>query len=248
MNRKFFFPESEGRLWRWSLFLLALLHLAGCTTPPRQHDLLLAPYGLVEEDENSSWWACRFTIHRPEGQDTDFAVDLLLAHAVIGPTLRTMHEEMGYWRFHRRSADDEAGHRFSFMFYAPARTAAAVYGEVEQNPLLQNCLAGGMVESLDTDDRDVVQQTAIGDTSDQSWSDELKNNWPVYIMGVSALWLGLIDETLPSTVQTEDCRSVLAEYRDAAKAIDDIWRKEGGHALFHHLNAIFGYEPLLMRF
>ena len=33
-------------------------------------------------------------------------------------------------------------------------------------------------------------------------------------------------------------------YREVNEAITRSWQKEGRHALLHHLNAIFGYEPI----
>ncbi len=29
-------------------------------------------------------------------------------------------------------------------------------------------------------------------------------------------------------------------------AVDDMWRQEGRHAFLHHLNAVFGYQPLVI--
>jgi len=28
----------------------------------------------------------------------------------------------------------------------------------------------------------------------------------------------------------------------------DIWQEQGQHAMLHHLNAVYAYQPLLMRY
>ena len=67
-------------------------------------------------------------------------------------------------------------------------------------------------------------------------------------MGVSALWLGLIDDFLEVAVEeVDDPLVLLEEYRQVDARIAEIWRQEGQHALLHHLNAIFGYKPLTIR-
>ena len=69
----------------------------------------------------------------------------------------------------------------------------------------------------------------------------MQRAWPYFIMGVSKLWLELIrelgrDPDLPS--------QPLARYAALSERVDRHWREEGGHALLHHLNAMFGYREL----
>ena len=70
-------------------------------------------------------------------------------------------------------------------------------------------------------------------------------------MGVSQLWLELIREIGKKGEWPEE---PLTRYAGIEKALNELWRDEGGHAFFHHLSAVFGYEELavtrreLMRF
>ncbi len=201
----------------------------------------------VGEDKN--WWSCKFKISWPQERKADFTVDLLLAHAVAAPALLAHRLDIDYWRFHRRASEDEAGHQFSLFFFAGAETAASVYAQVDENRILKEALEDGLVEKRIIDDIGSPHQSHIGDTSDESWSQDLQNNWPLFIMGVSALWLGLIDDSFAGApADYADVDELLGQYAQAEEKIDEIWRKEGDHAFFHHLNAIFGYNPLLMRF
>ena len=45
----------------------------------------------------------------------------------------------------------------------------------------------------------------------------------------------------------EDFDKKLEQTYKAEKTINAMWYKEGQHAFFHHLSAVFGYEPLLIR-
>ena len=36
----------------------------------------------------------------------------------------------------------------------------------------------------------------------------------------------------------------LAFYKKVEESVTEAWKREGRHAYLHHLNAIFGYEPL----
>lgn len=103
--------------------------------------------------------------------------------------------------------------------------------------------------------RDVVDtcrgkrgQAALKVHSDPVWDERLEKTWPYFIMGVSAHWLALIDEVsreqgeVPAALEP-----MLDHYRAVQEEVNEIWRFQGRHAYLHHLNAIFGYEPLLIQ-
>jgi hypothetical protein len=113
---------------------------------------------------------------------------------------------------------------------------------------LQQALNEKIVEKIMFSDPAKPIRSKIESMSDPHWSQTLQRNWPSYIMGVCALWLGLIDDQMALvTTQNLHVSGLLELYREADTAITSMWRKEGQHALLHHLNAIFGYEPLLIR-
>ena len=66
-------------------------------------------------------------------------------------------------------------------------------------------------------------------------------------MGVSEMWLHMISEIVeqhPSEVRPRSLQDDLAFYKKVEESVTEAWKKEGRHAYLHHLNAIFGYEPL----
>lgn len=206
------------------------------------------PIEASSHPKNMSWWACKFKISWDSDTLADSGVDLLLAHAVVKPVLKAHANELILWRFHRRAVRDRIGHQFSFFFYTAPGVATEVMEELRQSDILNQALAENILEKIIFEDSARLDKPQIEDMSDPHWSLELQRNWPFYIMGVSALWLGLIDEEMADvTAMDSSLSGVLEQYRQADTAITSIWREEGQHAFLHHLNAIFGYEPLLIR-
>ena len=217
------------------------LFLAGCASQPTE--VSVEPAGISAEDEPVSWWYVRFRLHWPGGEDTLWYPDLLLADRVLRPILEKEREAIVLWRFHRRAARDEAGRRFSFIFRATPATAERVNARIAGNPWIARLHRRGILERVDFDDPGRPTRLHIGDTSDPAWSTEMQVAWPHFIMGVSQLWLELIREL---EKQGKWPVKPLARYAAIENAMNEHWHSEGGHALLHHLSAIFGYRELLV--
>jgi hypothetical protein len=56
--------------------------------------------------------------------------------------LEKFDNDIYLWRFYRRAARDEAGHQFSFMFYASSLTAYSIYQDLSNDILHLNALFG----------------------------------------------------------------------------------------------------------
>jgi len=231
---------------------LLLLGLAGCAAQP------VHPATTTGTHESSAftarrpyWWYVRFRLRWPEGEEPLWYPDLFIADQVIGPVLDAEQGCIALWRFHRRAARDAAGRQFSFIYYASPGMARKVNARIAANPWLARWQRKGIIETVMYDDPGKPRRHGIGDTSDKSWAPEMQRAWPYYIMGVSRLWLELIREYertghLPWSPE--------ARYAAINQKIDRLWRDEGGHALLHHLSAVFGYQKIavvrreLMRF
>ncbi len=193
------------------------------------------------------WWHYRFRIKWSEGTSPTWAIDLLLAHEVVKPCLDSYAERLLYWRFHRRAVRDASGHQFSFLFYTDPATARTINAMLQASSVLQQLKAQGLVTRIVVDDPDDPRRPGIEDTSDPKWSPTLQRHWPAYIMGVSRLWLGLIEDAVAA--RPADQRSgedALATYRAVEERMSTLWFKEGQHAFLHHLSAVFGYRELLI--
>ena len=224
------------------------LIFTGCATSTQGAPPGPSPAFVVSApDKDMSWWVYRFRIKWPAGTSPDWAVDLLLAHAVVKPKLEVFSERLAYWRFHRRAARDATGHQFSLLFYTDPATARNLYTALQASAVLKQVQAQGLVTGVVKDDPEHPLRPRVADTSDPHWSPTLQRHWPSYIMGVSMLWLGLIGDAVaelpPDQRSGED---LLAPYRAAEKRVSQVWYKEGQHAFLHHLSAVFGYRDLLI--
>ena len=233
-----------------TLGLVVVILLSACAPRKIHYPPAVAtsfPQDDSEGGAEASWWACRFKISWPPGAEPHLAVDVLLAHAVVRPVLRKHGKELSWWRFHRRAVRDKIGHQFSFLFYSDSIVSADIMEDIRQSNILQQALADKIVEKIAFDDPHKPTRPGIEATSDGRWSPELQRNWPSYIMGVSSLWLGLIDDIMEDVPAHDDnVPKLLEEYRQAEAAVTAVWHREGQHAFLHHLNAIFGYEPLMI--
>lgn len=226
-----------------------LLLASGCATKgqPGPTRVPTASTASVPSGE-MGWWYVRFRIPWPEDAPPRWHVDVLLAAEVLAPVIEEHRAELSLWRFHRRAARDASGHQFSFIFYALPLHASRIYASIGSNPLLRELEARGEILEVVFDDFGTVRKPNLEDTSDPNWSITLQRSWPYYIMGVSELWLLLVTQVAESQAPDppEDPAAMLDYYEKVDRTVQDFWRHEGGHALLHHLNAVFEYEPLLL--
>jgi hypothetical protein len=185
----------------------------------------------------------------PENADPAWHRDLLIAHLVVKPVLDRHAQEIALWRFHRRAARDDAGHQFSFIFFASAGTARGVFSGISSNPLLEQAYASGRAITVVCDDPSAVSRPAIADTSDPAWSAPLRRAWPYYLMGASQMWLDLVCRMARgehTTGAPPSFDELDERYAGTSADITALWQNEGRHAFLHHLNALFGYEPIVV--
>jgi hypothetical protein len=185
----------------------------------------------------------------PEDTDPAWHMDLLIAHRVVKPALDRHAQEIALWRFHRRAVRDEAGHQFSFIFYASTDTARRIFSGITVNPVLEQAEASGRVIAVVCDDPSAVLRRGIAATSDPDWPAPLRQAWPYYLMGASQMWLDLVDGMTRGNHATGAPLSfdeLDERYAATSAEITGLWQNEGRHAFLHHLNALFGYEPIII--
>ncbi len=229
----------------------ALLFLAACSPEVSiQRDAPTpAPAYTTLEESGKGWWRLYFRMAWDQEEQPDWHVDVLLADQILAPIIAHAEPRISLWRFHRRAAQDDHGHRFSFIFYADAETADIVNNGVERSQLVLQLMDSGVVEELRTAELDQAAAQNIGATSDPAWPEALRRGWPWFIMGVSQSWLRLIDEAKKAEPPPDrsSLENVLDYYRGVHQAVSTLWREHGQHAYLHHLNAVFGYQLLIIQ-
>tara|TARA_R110002049_G_scaffold134756_12_gene294325 strand:- start:2169 stop:2915 length:747 start_codon:yes stop_codon:yes gene_type:complete len=204
---------------------------------------------LDAEKTERYWWQARFRLEWPEGESPDFAAHLLIAEQVLLPVLIENQPDLPLWRFHRRAGRDGAGNQFSLIFYSDRATADRINEEITTDPITVWLLDNGLLDRVSFEQRSPEELARLELTSDPEWPIEIQRSWPYFIMGVSQTWLMLVQE-LSQQAQLEgevDYPALLQHYQSVDSRLNDEWRRYGQHAYLHHLNAVFGYQPLQIR-
>lgn len=248
------------RLWFSShrhsvIYLLPGLLLAGlisCSARPatlvERESRQEVPVAVTGEAAGLCWWYARFVTPLAADEEPRWVSDLMVADLVVEPVIQEYASSLALWRFHRRAVNDNGGHIFSFIFYADRPTAEQVFAALEKSPALARLQKQGFIGRYENDLLAENQRGTPGANSDPNWSKPLQEVWPAYIMGASVTWLGLINQHIDATDAADrDFTELVAAYEQVDAALGELWRKEGQHAFLHHLNALFGYEPMRLQ-
>jgi hypothetical protein len=195
------------------------------------------------------WWTVRFCIKWPQDSEPSWHIDLLLACEIISPVLEQYRKEIALWRFHRMASRQHGGHQFSFHLYATPMTAEEIFNAFRLNKLLKRMQHTGLISEIHYDATQQIGCPHIGDTSDHNWSASIQKTWPYFITGVSEMWLALVHEhaeTITGAKKRPSFNQLPIFYQQVNDAVTKTWREECGHALLHHLNALFGYTPVMI--
>ena len=233
-----------------AITVLAVTVLMGCASLNPSVSPVSVPAKEEGKISQNGWWYARFIMQWPQGKEPVWSIDPFLAHQVVAPVLNQYRNDIVLWRFHRRAARDGAGHQFSFVFYSSPDSARKVFAAFRADGRLSAMKDQGLIVREEYDDTDSISRPNIEDTSDRLWSSSIQKSWPYYIQGVSEMWLGLIEEVAGQTTGGKALSSLKEElslYEHVNATIEHMWREEGQHAFLHHLNAIFGYEPITIR-
>lgn len=227
--------------------LLGTWLLSACTVSTPKVVVNSTWQGVVDEDATPYWWYARFRFEWSAQQEPDWSLGVLVADQIVRPVLSAYPTQIDLWRVHRRAADDGAGHQFSFIFRATVSDAANIYQMIEASPWLVRLRDHQLLRRWSFDDLSHVRRKEIQATSDPSWSDDVQRSWPYFIQGVCQMWLALIDRDDKPTANAS-LEEWLTYYQARQEHVTQVFAQQGQHALLHHLNAIFGYQYLNMRF
>jgi hypothetical protein len=230
------------------ILILLMTVIAGCaaTRPAKLTERIAPPP--QEIASSSGWWSARFRIDWPAEEPVSWHLDLLVAHKIAAPALAQYKDAIDLWRFHRRAVRDDAGHQFSFIFYASAETAYQIFNMLRANEMLSEIKAAGMIIEDRYDNTDRIARPHIEDTSDPAWPPAIQKSWPYFIEGASRMWLNLISETIAGMPDSDRPMSIeekAEQYKKANTVISELWQKNGQHAFLHHLSALFGYRAII---
>jgi hypothetical protein len=218
-----------------------VLMLSGCATDlGKTSDIEALPQPSTTESASAPrWYYFRFRFSRTSAEDTERYLDLLVANEIVAEVLEEHRDDLVLWRFHRRWPDDATGHQFSWIVLTKPELVAVLDDKLQNTDAFDDLNSTGKLREYRVDLVRAEDPTALAATSDRAWSEALQREWPYFIEGASRMWLGLVQ----AEVERQD-GSLLDRYRAASEAVDGLWFEQANHALFHHLSALFGYQPV----
>jgi len=197
------------------------------------------------------WYELNFKINYPDIQNPKVWIDIFIIDKIVRDVLTAEKSKIVLWRIHRRWSVDQAGHQLTLSCFTKEQTANSIEKLIRGSGPFKILQANNLLaEDLKTVTGGENISDIADDKSTLDWLEELKQSWPYYINGCSEMFLCLI-EYLRDAAQADINENNISEIEKLYKEINNrlifIWQKNGSHAFFHHINAIFGYEPLLAR-
>jgi len=204
------------------------------------------------------WWDSVFKIDCSKPQDPHWHIDLSIAHKILLPVIQRHESNIEFWRFHRQ-VDSDQGPLFTFYFRSEFSVAKQIYTEIDQDKFLINLREDKHIERVVHQENEEEGKPNIEDNlplEDPKNTDnppiELRKSWPFYMMGVSGMWVNLIERIYTSDKfkdrELNSTQDILNVYREIDDIISDMWKKNGRHKLLHFLSAIFGYKEIDVTF
>jgi hypothetical protein len=234
---------------RLACMAAACFWMAACSTTihTNQYPAIAPEKSILGMDlQQLSWWQLRFKLNWPADESPDFSGHLLLAEQILLPVLLEHEEQLRLWRFHRRAGRDAAGHQFSLIFFTGKETAERIGREVNKNGLTVWLQEESMLEQTKLDPRGPDELGQLEGTSDQGWPVEIQRSWPWFIMGASQAWLMQVQQISleKDLAESMGYGELVEHYRKVAVSMNAQWRDYARHAYFHHLSALYGYQPV----
>jgi len=191
------------------------------------------------------WYSCNFSVSWDRGQKPKIWVDIFIIDTIVGKIISQKKSEIALWRIHRRWANDEHGHELTFDLtfdcFTNEEAAKAIESLIKDNMHFKILKEAGLL----TDGKELKISPKTNDiASDTGWPEPLKESWPYYINGCCEMFLSLIENIKGGKSVPHDINNAEKFYTEVNNEIIRIWQSFGCNAFFHHISAIFGYEPL----
>lgn len=197
----------------------------------------------------NKWYGFNFRIIRPENEKPRTWIDIFIIDKIIREVICKKKVDIQLWRIHRRWKNDGSGHEFTLDCFTKEQTANSIEKLIRESEpfkiLQENSLLADDLNKVPNGKN--IHDIAV-DESTRGWPMELKKSWPYYIQGCCEMLLYLIESLnnkIQNDVDKKDISKIESFYTELNNRLNIIWQHHGSHAFFHHLNAIFGYAPLL---
>lgn len=193
----------------------------------------------------ASWHLFRFRMKWTQDKEPSWWIDLYIIDRVIRNAVRAHRDQLETWRFHRMADPAAGGHVVTLLTYCDQGVASSIESSITASDVLADLMRSGLLSHYFLEEEDgKAARPGIEGTSDTHWPVEIQRSWPYFIQGVSEMLLQLVAEIGGATGLPEDPE---ARYKRIEAKMRTLWRDNGSHAFLHHINALFGYAPIVAR-
>lgn len=194
------------------------------------------------------WHNFCFRMNWPDNENPKWWLDLFVVDTLFREILLSHREKIGLWRFHRRAIKDKSGHQLTLLCDMTKEDSELINDVIKKSSTLKILNDNGYL-------REFLYEEGgknIENSSDKNWPIEIQKSWPYFIDGVSKMLLEMIEVIRSSVADVlglhpplEDQNDIEKLYIKVNERLISLWQSGGSHAFFHHINALFGYAPLL---
>ena len=199
---------------------------------------------IMTPNELISWHHLCFRFHVDD--EPRFFLDLAVIDLLLWPAMKARLVRPGLikqWRFHRRYEDDKTGHQLSLIVKTNPDVARTLFDNVHEQDYFKWMEDDGLIIETSFIDKGKRHRS---DVADPGWPRELQDSWGFFAQGASKFLAILVDNIVDGRFPT-GANEIVDLYCNVEVTLGDIWSRYGQHAFFHHISAMFGYMPLVIK-
>lgn len=186
----------------------------------------------MEENNNRKWFYPGVQFSHKGIEEFRF-YSFIIINRIFRPIIREKLTDIKYdhWRFHSRSDGTDANVKIIIYTDATNWDKLIRLDDKKLNGLPEDFPL--KIAFTDCKDQGETERSKeIGGSSTPDWPKPSQDTFPSYIQGVCECYISLIEQI--------DATIIYAQ-------VKSVWINYGWHAFYHHLGAIFQYEPTLFQ-
>jgi hypothetical protein len=175
-------------------------------------------------------------------------VDIFLLDALVR---KAIADTNSIWIIHRRFRADHAGHEFKFSAYTTLAERDVIENAIRAHPAFQNFI--DRISQFNDASKRFYSRSAdmeLHSRGEGHWPQELAGPWLDFMRTSSKMLLDLTGNIIAVRMQSkrppqwDDVDMLESYYTEIDREVASIWHRLGWPAYLHHLNMVFGYEPV----
>jgi hypothetical protein len=199
-----------------------------------------------------AWHTFSFEIDDNGGKAHAKESDLAIIDLCLRRVIDKYQDKLTLWRFHRRWTP--GAQRLHLHAFTTRDTASEIKAFIQTSAVVKSFRAIGFLKVDPVWDEETILDIELITTrrgkSDSNWPDEFQECWPDFAQGCSqslAVLIRQYSNTPEADLERMKPDELAGHHRQVEALLMARWDKWGSHAFFHHVHALFGYEPMTIK-